>query len=547
MTAHEKHIRDFLAAHLEMIEPGLRTVRTEYHVPNSNGARGFVDILARDKGDMWVVIELKRSGETARQALHEVAKYTELLRREKGIPKDQIRAIIVSTTWHDLLTPASNLARDWDYDLRGYAISAGADGAVLQIEPVDFLPEPFDLRPTRVQLVGFYRSEQDRELGWGRLVTLAAQARAHHLVGFDFDRVAAHDRVVCGFALYYAIGRIIPELAELQKELDVVPGEGDEDNPYFDVPNEYQGCPAEYRASHHIHRHGIGSVEVEQGSPDKFSALLEDHLWELRQIRRTGIYATSDAWEDRDLCNAVSGKGNSAGNRSQVRYSGSADPRIRPRWASFTDEVLEALSGNEDWSALMRCWFAEVAADSSHTNVRVGVYNPCDLVQTLLWGSTNPSLPFEFYTPGITALVGDTERFFQGDMRGIQRSTLGILAWDGRYRPDVRRLVRFVFSDPLHYWVYRQSGEVWTVDPTLLGLLGLRHVLVDMSTGTGRPQVTGMYVMEEGRLVHVPGPHCDSPFVRPDGMPYQLGDFVEAHRYEIHALVNEYLEYVQLP
>jgi RecB family endonuclease NucS len=60
--AIEAHLRDFLARNLEVIEPGLRLYATsvrsgvEFSVDN-----GRIDILAVDKQDKYVVVELKLS------------------------------------------------------------------------------------------------------------------------------------------------------------------------------------------------------------------------------------------------------------------------------------------------------------------------------------------------------------------------------------------------------------------------------------------------------------------------------------------------------
>src|ERR1700741_2143214 len=105
----ESDIRDSLAQQLGAIEPGLKLVDKEVELPNAIGARGFIDLLARDRFGNLVVIEVKRADQTARQGLHEVLKYAELLHREHGRPKHQIRLVIASTTWHELTIPFSGL------------------------------------------------------------------------------------------------------------------------------------------------------------------------------------------------------------------------------------------------------------------------------------------------------------------------------------------------------------------------------------------------------------------------------------------------------
>ncbi|MET9796280.1 hypothetical protein [Nocardiopsis alba] len=93
-----------------------------------------------------------------------------------------------------------------------------------------------------------------RERGWREIVEAASEAQAHPLIGFDFDRVGAPELVDGEYLLYFAIGRINPDLVALQESLDVAPGPDDEDDPYFDVPDYYRDHPAEYRALHHVCR-----------------------------------------------------------------------------------------------------------------------------------------------------------------------------------------------------------------------------------------------------------------------------------------------------
>src|SRR5262245_36392292 len=99
----EAQIRDLLAEQLGALEPGLTLVEIEKFIPSGIGTRSFIDILARDDRNRWVLIELKRSNAAAREAIHEVYKYTEAVKAHLGARDDEIRAIIVSTEWKELL------------------------------------------------------------------------------------------------------------------------------------------------------------------------------------------------------------------------------------------------------------------------------------------------------------------------------------------------------------------------------------------------------------------------------------------------------------
>ncbi len=75
----EAALRDELATKLFLIEPGLTLIEKEHPLPNRIGAKGFIDILARDRFGNRVIMELKRSNQTARQSLHKIMKYVPLL------------------------------------------------------------------------------------------------------------------------------------------------------------------------------------------------------------------------------------------------------------------------------------------------------------------------------------------------------------------------------------------------------------------------------------------------------------------------------------
>lgn len=104
----EAELRTELAKRLELIEPRLSLIGEEHFLANAQGSSGRIDILARSTADQsYVVIELKRSNQASRQALHELEKYVPLLRANYGIDRRQIRCYVVSTIWHELLVPLS--------------------------------------------------------------------------------------------------------------------------------------------------------------------------------------------------------------------------------------------------------------------------------------------------------------------------------------------------------------------------------------------------------------------------------------------------------
>lgn len=115
----ESLLRDQIAANLSNLEIGLVLIRTEYPLKSSNGANGKIDILARDQVGHYVVIELKKSNATSRSALHELCKYIVLLQEAEGIARNEIRCILISTQWHELLVPFSYFHMSADVSVEG--------------------------------------------------------------------------------------------------------------------------------------------------------------------------------------------------------------------------------------------------------------------------------------------------------------------------------------------------------------------------------------------------------------------------------------------
>lgn len=66
-----------------------------------------------------MLIELKRSNAAAREAIHEVYKYVEGVKAHLGARDDEIRAVIISTEWKELLVPFSRFVADTSISIVG--------------------------------------------------------------------------------------------------------------------------------------------------------------------------------------------------------------------------------------------------------------------------------------------------------------------------------------------------------------------------------------------------------------------------------------------
>lgn len=141
---NELEFRDALCVHLERIEPGLTLIKKNYQVRNTHGADGHFDILAKDRYNNFVIIEVKRSNSAARQALHELSKYISLFLLDQKVDLHKIRCFLVSTHWHELDIALSYFRQSNPVDVKGFLVEPNQNDWAIstrELPPVDILPK----------------------------------------------------------------------------------------------------------------------------------------------------------------------------------------------------------------------------------------------------------------------------------------------------------------------------------------------------------------------------------------------------------------------
>jgi hypothetical protein len=136
----EAKIRDYLVKNLHLMEEGLQPIKTEFKLPNSFGSDGSIDIIAKDTFDLLVMIEIKTSNSSAKNALHQLNKYVGLIRQKLEIPYKTLRTIIISTDWHELILPFSEFVRTVDYPVYGYTLFLNSEDTPYKTEKVNLTP-----------------------------------------------------------------------------------------------------------------------------------------------------------------------------------------------------------------------------------------------------------------------------------------------------------------------------------------------------------------------------------------------------------------------
>ncbi len=205
---YEKTIRDKLSEDLSVLHPSLKLVKKEYPLDNFFGSKGYIDILATDEYKNFVIIEIKRSRTSSRETLQEILKYVALLRMKHGVRDSEIRIIILSTDWQELLVPYSELVNQSSLSISGYQMFVNQVGGITTLKKI--IPESIS-KATREIAPGYlldlffkgekrdehlnYLQTRSEEIGVKDFVILTMSAEAKYEIFYPFATVYAFNKL----------------------------------------------------------------------------------------------------------------------------------------------------------------------------------------------------------------------------------------------------------------------------------------------------------------------------------------------------------------
>ena len=510
----ESQLRDMLAENLSVIEPGLRLLNAEQWLRNSYGGAGSVDLFAQDRHGLYVVIEVKRSRSTAREAINEVTKYTRLLTQEHGIPRGKIRVAVVTMTtdeWHELLVPFSDFAQTQGYDVRGYTLVFDADGEITGADRVDLLPSPAEQRITPVHFQYFFPSPEEREAAWQRIHQVVSGLGVRNFVGVDVD-CTGDPKMLRPYSLYVAFGTCAAAGTPGRKARRSRKNDCDEPahEPY---PRE---CDALSELTKRVFYFGS-----ETANPEKFTRIEMDPRWHVRQVRGTGVFAPGGLRSDMEVRRALAGEDD--GDPGQI-FASSANTRVRSDWQRFRAVMARSAAGNRELELLLEYQLDELESTDDGLDVVLSLNNQGDLIKTLIFGFPDQIADYE---PKLYGLAG------LNSTAAIEIT--GMLHWNGRRVTDFMGVVRRVYPDPVAWMLGGNDGY-------LLNQLGLHYALegsvVLLPSGVRPSDAASIVIPHRGKVRPIGSIEDFKECGWDDYLT--LEDFVDAHRPEIRHLVNIY-------
>lgn len=298
----ESSLRDTLAGNLSIIEPYLKLIKKEYQIKNSVGSEGFVDILATDSLGNFVIVEIKKSKASSRETMQEILKYVGLLKRELKVKDSEIRVIIVSTHWGELLVPFSEACLQTTLSITGYKLNVDDIGAILNTERI----KPIDLPTVRRGLASqhlanlYITSEKQTK----HLKSLLKKMTDLGLQDFVITQMShlAPSGVPYPYANYIAFNDLETDKYE---NILIQAGELDMTKDEFDSEMEYRDYLADSILS--AGKLTEGSDTAECGNPAFFNNQLVSGKWKIDKIIRKGIYEHDPRLSDEMIIDDLKG------------------------------------------------------------------------------------------------------------------------------------------------------------------------------------------------------------------------------------------------
>lgn len=434
---NEAGIRDLLAADLSVLEEGLELVKIEQYIPSTLGTRNFLDILAKDKAGHWVIIEVKKTDAAGREAAHEVFKYVEAVQRHFGARNDEIRAIVASVEWKELLVPFSRLRSETSLAVEGVVLVPDASGKRLNIRAVDLVSVNQGRYLAPWHELNMYHDEASLERGIASydkcckakdienyvLLILKAAKDFNEKASFGLEQALQeigasnadgsppsfgqldHYEYILYFAPQilsreFCLGVIAREAWRLDEVRAFTKGMSAEEELCTLHENVYDTDPCPHRDWFEI------GYAAKLGQK-----LLVDEAWTSERVLRRGTFARNTLLSDEAIIEELSGSTGSSGQSFKRTISFANRAHV----ASAKEGLAEALATNPAWLAQINQVLDEASAKWPSGSARISVFGPSSGVFTLYFMATKDSLShMPQYSVSVTGPDGKLETVYMG-------------------------------------------------------------------------------------------------------------------------------------
>lgn len=443
----ESVLRDYIAGHLAELDPNLILIGKEYPLPSSpHGAGGSIDILAEDTAGHFVVIEIKKTNHSARETLHELSKYITLLREREGLGRTEIRCIVISVEWHELLEPFSYFKAVADVQVDGFA------AAIEPGQPIRYtliVPRPVGDLPTFSPEFYLFlydtRTERKKHLSWIRKRVKSLPFVKAAFVELDWpDGAPERDVAFRGIACMWRIDD--RDYAAVESACQFVIGHLE--------PYAFPGWEPESDVLHWLTCSGTefgwaGNAEQRRGTSEKVTNLLNGYtvasLVQLgRDARRRQTLSTLDR-----VVRLLKGAQprTPVGRHNPNQLQDRATPSHEKSWVAAVDRLLSFLSPIRPWCDQAEAYLREVVAHEATPGVvEFEGFHKDHFFYAIHQAREHPETALSSFSITVRDTSGEVSGVLIGDWAWDRTCPVSALAAMTRVFGDARAAVFALFS-----------------------------------------------------------------------------------------------------
>lgn len=457
----EHLIRDWLVDNPDFIENGLQVIETEHYLPDPIGSNGFIDILCKDVYNNFVIIEIKRSDPAARQAFTEVFKYAELIQNNYNARNSEIRIIIVSTHWDQMIRAFSHICFKSNFSLTGLQIFIDEDSKtpVAKEEILPISSRAISRKFMSSQIIYLFCDHEKRISAHNVLTKNLASINFLDYVTVDLS--SPNKTGFYPYALNVAFQKVsIIELLNFiallkgKKHLDLTEKEFETEEEYLNYLEQI------FIISLEMHDH-IDSMESSSG--EKFESVIGIQNWEIESIKRSGIFSSDPRYTDALLLKELKGHDGNSSNK----FVGFSESNQKERINEIYSECQNSLSQTPHWQSFINFIFSQVISSKEKYKIIIDIYNPDSIITAFYFSLTkgNPD-----YLPKFLIIIDypDTEKteFYCGDIHSSGKNpNMTMFTSD-----DIDEISNEIFN--LHFFpenekVAKKMGLLYTIKKTV--------------------------------------------------------------------------------
>ncbi|MGM0217536.1 endonuclease NucS domain-containing protein [Enterococcus sp. AZ126] len=484
----ESKIRDYLAENLNFLSDELSLIGKEYLLPNNDGTKGYVDLLAKDKQGNYVIIEIKRSNQAARQALHEIFKYSALLKRNLYIKQSEIRVILISTTWDELLVPFSQFVLETDLLVEGYEIEVNNHFIPIAKRKIKSVPNPIQRKISRIQHIFLYGAKRCIYDELSIISYLLEQVGIKEYILLNLNYQGTNNQVIHPKGIYLAFQKVpisnYIEFCKKQSKHDLI----DYGNLYEELleieknydGEELQGEIEQAILGEVINRSYCDTSEI--GYPEKLLNMLHSD-WKMENHVCGGAFAKDQLYTVNKLIQDIIG----LNDTNYVFFYDYANSKHLAKLKEVLYNAKNVFYGNKIWKQHFTCIFNELEEKYDNYTIVVSITNPESILECLVYG-IEPT-----YEIIINHKDYEVVQIYRGNIEyNFKETSL----------KDI--LIKHFYNNPMMLFSVLNSGELYKQEMDIMNDIGLKYISKRYDIFNDKTECYDVRISEYGEIFYTP-------------------------------------------